>query len=90
MGTPNKRKRVRDSKTKRGKQPPSRIGSPREGSSIVWPAGLCERLGIKPVTRWRWEKDGKLPPRDAYINGVAVGWRPATIETALRGPAAAA
>ena len=57
----------------------------REGSRVVWPAGVCERFGIKPVTRWRWERDGRLPKRDAFVNGVAVGWRPETLDAAARG-----
>jgi hypothetical protein len=31
------------------------------------------------------ERDGRLPPRDFFIGGVAVGWRPETIEAAERG-----
>jgi predicted DNA-binding transcriptional regulator AlpA len=46
------------------------------------------RYGISAPTRWRWEKDGKLPRRDVFVGGVAVGWRPSTIETAERGPGA--
>ncbi|MFZ1905215.1 MAG: hypothetical protein WAU56_07470 [Steroidobacteraceae bacterium] len=90
MGSPSKRKQRRDSKAKRGKHVRTRIGAPREGRDIIWPTGLQERLGIKQCTRWLWEKKGKLPPRDVYIGGVPVGWKPATIEAALRGPAAAA
>jgi predicted DNA-binding transcriptional regulator AlpA len=63
----------------------------REGTKIVWPAGICTRYGISAPTRWRWERGGKLPPRDVFVNGEAVGWRPETIDAADRGeiPAAA-
>ena len=36
-------------------------------------------------TLWRWERAGKLPSRDVFIGGRAVGWRPATIDQAERG-----
>jgi hypothetical protein len=58
---------------------------PRQGSAIIWPAALDERYDIHPVTRLRWEKRGKFPPRDVFINGVAVGWKPETLERAERG-----
>jgi predicted DNA-binding transcriptional regulator AlpA len=63
----------------------------REGTKIVWPAGVCARYGISAPTRWRWERGGKLPPRDVYVSGEAVGWRPETLDAADRGeiPAAA-
>lgn len=59
-----------------------RRGAPRAGSKCVWPKGLEERLGIAPVTRWRMERDGRLPPRDVFIGGKAVGWRPETLAAA--------
>lgn len=55
------------------------------GTVVVWPSGVCARYGIKPVTRWRWERDNKLPPRDVFINGVPIGWKPETLEAAERG-----
>ena len=50
------------------------------GTAVVWPSGVEQRYGISGPTRWRWERAGKLPPRDVYIGGVAVGWRPATLD----------
>lgn len=55
------------------------------GSRVIYPRGLELRYGISLSTRWRWEQQGKLPPRDIYIGGVAVGWNPVTIEAAERG-----
>lgn len=46
---------------------------PRAGTSIVWPKGLEQMLGISAPTRWRWEKDGKLPQRDINVGGRS-GW----------------
>jgi hypothetical protein len=58
-------------------------GAPIEGSRVIWPAGLEKRWGISPITRWRYEKSGKIPPRDVHIG--RGGWRPETIENAERG-----
>lgn len=59
-----------------------------EGTAIVWPTGVERRYGISPVTRWRWEKLGKLPARDVNLGG-KTGWRPETLAAAeLRIPAA--
>ena len=58
---------------------PKRQG-PRRGTGIIYPAGIQERYDISAVTRWRWEKAGRLPARDLFIGGVAEGWRPETIE----------
>lgn len=55
------------------------------GTACVWPRGVEQRYGISTPTRWRWERQGLLPPRDVYIGGRAVGWRPETLETADRG-----
>jgi predicted DNA-binding transcriptional regulator AlpA len=55
--------------------------APKKGTHVVWPAGVEERYGIKPVTRWRWEKAGRLPPRDISIGG-RTGWRPETLDAA--------
>src|SRR6185437_6500629 len=59
------------------------------GTRIVYPNGLQKRLGISAPTRWRWEKNGRLPPRDVFVGGEAVGWRPETLERAEAGKAAA-
>lgn len=55
------------------------------GTALIWPAGVEEMLGVSPATRWRMEREGRLPPRDAYLGGAAVGWRPSTIEAMLAG-----
>ena len=55
------------------------------GTHLVRPRGVEVRYGITQITRWRWERAGKLPPRDVCIGGVLVGWRPQTLEAADRG-----
>jgi len=52
--------------------------APREGTRVVWPKGVEERFGISACTRWRWEREGKLPARDVIVAGRR-GWRPETI-----------
>lgn len=52
--------------------------APLEGSAVIWPAGVQKRYGISGVTRWRWERDGNLPPRDVHL-GTRSGWRPETL-----------
>jgi len=49
------------------------------GTAVIWPAGVQARYGISHVTRWRWERDGRLPPRDFRI-GDRTGWRPETLD----------
>ena len=58
------------------------------GTRCVWPSGVENRYDISPPTRWRWEKDGKLPARDVFVGGIAIGWRPETLEAADRGQVA--
>lgn len=58
-------------------------GAPLGGTDVIWNAGLEARYGISPPTRWRWERAGKLPPRDVHIGGRS-GWKLATIEAAER------
>jgi hypothetical protein len=58
------------------------------GTAVVWPRGIEERYGISTPTRWRWEKAGLLPPRDVFIGGRAVGWKPQTLEAADAGKVA--
>ena len=47
------------------------------------PKGVEVQLGISPPTRWRMERDGRLPPRDFFIGGIAVGWKPTTLAAAF-------
>jgi predicted DNA-binding transcriptional regulator AlpA len=75
-------KRKPKAKTRQPKRP--RLG----GSHVVYPRGLEDRYGWSDTTRWRAERDGKVPPRDVFIGGKAVGWRPSTLETAERGASA--
>jgi hypothetical protein len=49
------------------------------GTHAVWPSGVQARYGISSVTRWRWERAGKLPPRDVNVGG-KTGWRPETLD----------
>jgi hypothetical protein len=67
------------------KKPAKRTRS--AGTRCIWPNGVEARYGIKAVTRWRWEREGKLPRRDVFVGGLAVGWRPETLDAAERGPA---
>jgi len=55
--------------------------APLGGAEILWPAGVEDRYGISSVTRWRWERSGKLPARDIEIGG-RTGWKRSTIEAA--------
>ena len=55
------------------------------GTGCVWPRGIEERYGVTRRTRRRWEKAGKLPPRDVFVGGRAVVWKPETIEAAESG-----
>lgn len=57
--------------------------APRTGTAVIWPKGLEERYGISAPTRWRWEKSGRLPPRDINLGG-KTGWRPETLAHAER------
>jgi predicted DNA-binding transcriptional regulator AlpA len=52
------------------------------GEAVIYPRGVEKRFGISAVTRWRWERRGKMPPRDVHLLKGAIGWRPATIEAA--------
>ncbi|HEX5461073.1 MAG TPA: hypothetical protein VFX20_14000 [Steroidobacteraceae bacterium] len=71
------------SKAKKERRPRTRSHSLRAGTHVIWPAGLEEILGLSSVTRWRWERDGKLPARDFSIAG-RTGWKRQTIENALQ------
>lgn len=55
------------------------------GTHCVWPLGVERMFGISGCTRWRWERLGKLPPRDYFVAGEAVGWHVETLNRAARG-----
>ena len=55
------------------------------GTNVVYPRGVERRYGISETTRWLWEKRDKLPKRDVFVAGKAVGWRPETLDAADRG-----
>lgn len=57
------------------------------GTRCVWPGGVELMFDISPATRWRWERIRKLPPRDVFVGGKAIGWKPETLEAAQRGTA---
>jgi predicted DNA-binding transcriptional regulator AlpA len=60
------------------------------GTAVIWPSGLEAMLDISTETRLRYEKRGMLPPRNVFIGGRAIGWKPSTIEAALAGNLTAA
>ncbi len=70
----NRRKRKAEAEDRR-KRP-----APITGTAVTWPSGVEQRYGISAVTRWRWERDGLLPPRDVHVGG-RDGWRPETLES---------
>jgi predicted DNA-binding transcriptional regulator AlpA len=61
-------------------------GSPRAGTVVIWAKGVEQRYDISPPTRWRWERDGLLPPRNVHIGGRS-GWRPETLAASEDGMA---
>lgn len=63
----------------------SKLNDYGAGARCVWPRGVANRFGVTTVTVWRWERSGRLPARDVYLGGRAVGWRPETLEAAERG-----
>jgi predicted DNA-binding transcriptional regulator AlpA len=64
---------------RRKRRPVKRIA---RGTRVIWPPGLEALLGVSGPTRWRYERDKKLPPRDVHI-GKRSGWRSETIEAFL-------
>ena len=54
-------------------------------ASVIYPKDAERRYGISLATRWRWEKAARLPPRDFFVGGCPVGWKPATLDAADRG-----
>lgn len=73
--------------------PPARKRAPApkrtDGTRCIWPKGVEHRYGISDTTRWRWEREHRLPPRDVYVDGKPVGWRPETLDAADCGETAA-
>lgn len=59
----------------------------RASDHVIYPNGLQARWDISLTTRWRMERDGRIPARDFYIGGRAVGWHTKTIEAAERASA---
>jgi predicted DNA-binding transcriptional regulator AlpA len=53
---------------------------------VIYPQGVEQILDVSKPTRWRMEREGRLPARDVFIGGVAVGWKPETIDRALSTP----
>jgi hypothetical protein len=72
---------------KSGKRKRKSRGTAVAGTNVVWPQGVEAMYDISPWTRWRWEKIGRLPPRDVNLKG-KTGWKPETLAAAER-PAAA-
>jgi hypothetical protein len=63
----------------------ARVTCRAAGTHLVWPSGVQQRYGVSKATVWQWEQRGKLPPRDAFIDGKPVGWKPETLDAALSG-----
>jgi predicted DNA-binding transcriptional regulator AlpA len=53
---------------------------------LIRPTTLSSLLNQNPATTYRQERAKKLPPRDVFIAGRAVGWWSTTIEQVLRRP----
>jgi predicted DNA-binding transcriptional regulator AlpA len=66
----------------RGKSQPGRARRTAiAGTAVVWPSGVEVRYGISSPTRWRWERNGRLPARDVNLGG-KTGWKPETLAAA--------
>lgn len=50
---------------------------------IIRQPELCAMLGICRTTAWRWEREGKLPPR-RRLGPNSVGWLSSEIEEYLK------
>jgi predicted DNA-binding transcriptional regulator AlpA len=57
---------------------PSKGRALTRGSGVIWPRGVEQLYGISPPTRWRWEKEGRLPKRDVDVGG-KTGWKPSSL-----------
>lgn len=75
----------RAAKRPRGRPVGSEVECRTKGTEVIWPKGLEERYGISKTTRWLWEQQGKLPPRDFHVGNKPEGWYLSTIEAAERG-----
>jgi hypothetical protein len=47
--------------------------------AVLKPGDVERLFDISHQTRYRWEKEGRLPPRDVVIGDKPLGWRPATL-----------
>ncbi len=56
---------------------------PHAGTAVIWPQGVQAMYDISAPTRWRYEKSGRLPPRDVHL-GSKSGWRPETLAAFAR------
>lgn len=81
MANSKRKLREKAEKAEKAKRRPS----PLQGTAVVWAKGVEARYGISAWTRWNWECNGKLPPRDVAIGG-RTGWRPETLAAAERAP----
>lgn len=58
---------------------------------IVWrPVDVETLLNVSAVTRWRMERDGRLPARDFFLDDKPIGWYPQTLTAAFAPRAACA
>ena len=64
----------------RTRKPPERA-APGAARAVLWPRDLQARYGVSAPTIWRWERDGRLPPRDKAV-GDRIGWAVQTIVAA--------
>ena len=46
---------------------------------VIYPRELRLQLGVSHVTLWRMERDGRVPRKDFFMRGQAVGWKPETL-----------
>jgi predicted DNA-binding transcriptional regulator AlpA len=52
---------------------------------VLRPSACERRYGVSAPTRWRWEKSGRLPPRDVQVGGKPWGWYESTLIAHERG-----
>jgi predicted DNA-binding transcriptional regulator AlpA len=75
------------SKTKRATDPKREKlrTTSKPADRILRPVAIEQRYGVSGPTRWRWEKSGRLPPRDVFLNGKPWGWRESSLVAAESG-----